>query len=148
MTNPLAEAPETIRSILTAEIDDAWSRGSPERRAPTAEDAEQRIYKSIEYSLRMSWLGRTDKIGRTVLPALAWATQTFVPPDVQTRNQTSGRGGAAPGAGDVQFRDENHVALADGVTRSLIECYRQLPGMDFPPSREAPSPGWMRRFFR
>ncbi len=93
----------------------------------------------------MSWLGRTDKFSSQLRPALAWATETYMPADDLARDKGGRPAKGGPEFGHVRFPGQNHVALADTVMRALIESYRNLPGMDFPAAPEEPRRSWLGR---
>lgn len=63
------------------------------------------------YTLRMFWLGRSDKFASREVPALDWLTRTFSPPQVLAQFDGFKRG-------EVAFPHDDHQALARQVMAS------------------------------
>lgn len=100
-----------IRIILIEDLT-AWNQRSP---SPTNSGEAKRFCKElVEYSLRMLWLGRYDKMSEAKRNAYSEVSLAFLP---DFCNYTG------PKPGEVAMSDLNHYELADQVFEKFWNEY-------------------------
>jgi hypothetical protein len=121
----LSQAPKDIRDTLVQQMDSAWKKHYPARRAVTEEAAFDSILEQTGYLLQMHWQGRTDKYSRELRVAFDWIGENGI-----VRHD------------EVDQKD----AVKQAITQ-IFEAYKRLPGADLPTPAIVAKPGFFSRIF-
>lgn len=127
--SPLSALSPASHAELVNHLDNAWNRTqvTPPILGP---DLRSQVVSLVSYSLRMYWLGRTDKMSSRVLPMFAEITQAFVPAAVLAKEPSPPY--TKVGQGRILFAGENHNALAHEVMQKVVDAYAVDQGVEPP----------------
>lgn len=119
--------PTRTRDYIEQHFDSAWGRTSAQPR-PFDAKAEQLASEGFIYSLRMYWLGRTDKLSSYALEPMAWITRQLVPAAILA-TEPEGPYTQVRRLGRVMFPDHNHHDLARQAVTTLLNAYAEGHGL-------------------
>lgn len=130
--------PPRIKAAFGEQIK-AIERSAPPKPNGWAEsDLKTAFFMQVEYSLRMLWLGRVDKLSSESIPMLNWMT---------TNHRPAGSGEFSGFAnGKIQFQGHNHHELARDTCDLTFEALKGVEGLTLP--IEAPKKTLLQRLTR
>jgi hypothetical protein len=137
---PIPSIPAHIEPFFAQELSRARQLAHAGAKHATPERIEACFAEQTGYLLRMSWLGRFDKIDRGLVPALDWITRAGLGLD------EAAYPGAQPLA--IQFKGQDHEALCLAAIRVAYQaCYPSNPSSSATSASGTHAGSKLRRFF-
>lgn len=132
-----APMPPRIKAAFEQQIK-SIERRTPKPAGWPESDLRAEFHQQVEYSLRMLWLGRVDKLSSESIPMLNWMT-------VNCRPEAAG-GFSGFANGKIHFQGHNHDELARDTCDQTFEALKRIEGFALP--IEAPKKSLLQRMLR